>query len=759
MSSNLLVNMNFDRSKLCAAVLGTLFTLQPIGAIAETDESSPNREESSEYQKKSSGDESLLPAKEAVLQTIKVKSSKNKPKKVNVGKVDQKLREIPQSITVISHERIEEQGLTSLDNVMMQTTGVTREELWLNNNYTSRGLQITNIRYDGSAASTIQDGNNSLDTAQFDSVALLRGADGLFGAGEAGGVINLTFKRPKADRQVTASVSGGQWNNYRTELDATDSLGFDGALRGRVVGVFEDKDHFYKPSHNRREMIYAALEGDLTPDTVLFAGVSYQKDRNKGFNASLPRYSDGTDIGLPRSTSAGAPWGWIERENKAVFAILEHQLTPDWKVKLNVRNNKNDGRINGAEIEDAVDPSTLQGASWWRYQDKTGISEFTADLNLQGSFDAFDQHHDLILGVDTASYKKNYAQNWTKYGDADIFNRVAPPELDYPPADWDTLTRNTTKTTSAYGSIRIRPMTDLSVILGGRYKLKEDVTSTNLKTNIQGKYEGDKQFTPYYGIIYDVSPQTSLYASLAKIYQSQSQYLAGPPPTSPEDIRFIDPATGKSLEFGIKTDLLKDRLSGSLAFYRIAKKGKASYDPSYSFASVSNSYCCYIGDGNLKSQGLDVELNGKVTPELEVSVGYTYNQNEDKQDSNAKFNTVTPKHLLKLWSNYKFKEQLQGFSLGGGVIAQSKSYKSGSVQLYNPASGKHDGAWVDYEFDQKAYAVWSMQAAYQLDPHWTVSANLNNVFDKTYYSTIGTSGYGNFYGEPRNFMLTLRAKY
>ena len=123
------------------------------------------------------------------------------PKAVEVGKVAQTLREIPQSVTVVTRQRMDDQALRTLDDVMQQTTGVTREETWLDTAYLSRGLQITNIRYDGGAAGSTRSGSRSLDMAQFDSVSLLRGADGLFGAGEAGGVINFTYKRvgPAAD--------------------------------------------------------------------------------------------------------------------------------------------------------------------------------------------------------------------------------------------------------------------------------------------------------------------------------------------------------------------------------------------------------------------------------------------------------------------------------------------------------------------------------------------------------------------------------
>ncbi|ENX63814.1 hypothetical protein F885_00558 [Acinetobacter higginsii] len=272
------------------------------------------------------------------LPTISIKAASQNM--TNVGKQAQNIKDVPQSVTVMSRQRLDEQGLKTLDDVMVQTTGVTREQLWLNNNYSARGLKIENIRYDGGSTSSLEDRSNSADMAQYDAVEVLRGADGLFGAGEAGGVINLTSKRPKAETEINGSISAGSWNNYRGEFDATGSLTEDQSVKGRLVTVFQDRDFFYKPTQSRREMVYGALSFDLLPETTLFTGVSYQKDKVDAFNASLPRWEDGADLHLPRSTTMGAPWGWIERKNTSFFANLQHQINDDWKTQLNVRHKE-----------------------------------------------------------------------------------------------------------------------------------------------------------------------------------------------------------------------------------------------------------------------------------------------------------------------------------------------------------------------------------------------------------------------------------
>ncbi|WP_234623264.1 TonB-dependent receptor [Acinetobacter guillouiae] len=98
-------------------------------------------------------------------------------------------------------------------------------------------------------------------------------------------------------------------------------------------------------------------------------------------------------------------------------------------------------------------------------------------------------------------------------------------------------------------------------------------------------------------------------------------------------------------------------------------------------------------------------------------------------------------------------------AIGGDVVAQSKTYAVGSVRAFNPATQEFDGAWKSIELVQPNYAVWSACIAYDINPQLNIALNLNNIFDKNYYSTIGYPGYGNFYCEPRNFLLTLKASY
>jgi outer-membrane receptor for ferric coprogen and ferric-rhodotorulic acid len=104
-----------------------------------------------------------------------------------------------------------------------------------------------------------------------------------------------------------------------------------------------------------------------------------------------------------------------------------------------------------------------------------------------------------------------------------------------------------------------------------------------------------------------------------------------------------------------------------------------------------------------------------------------------------------PRHLLRVWADYALTGALERVTLGAGVNAQSSNYR------VSPISGN--------DVSQAGYAVWNGRIGYRIDDTWSVALNGNNLFDKRYYASIGTEGFGNFYGEPRNVVMSLKADF
>jgi outer membrane receptor for ferric coprogen and ferric-rhodotorulic acid len=225
----------------------------------------------------------------------------------------------------------------------------------------------------------------------------------------------------------------------------------------------------------------------------------------------------------------------------------------------------------------------------------------------------------------------------------------------------------------------------------------------------------------------------------------------------------LDPTTSKNYEIGLKGQSFDGRMNTSFAIYRIEQDNTAVYDENgiNNGPPGTDATCCYVNAGEVVSQGFDAEISGEVASGLQLMAGYTYNHlaAKDSEESRSTFEGVTPKHLLKVWGTYQLPGTLQDWKVGLGAISQSATSKRGSVTPFNPTSGQFDGDPVDYKFRQSGYTLWSASMDYQIDKNWSATLNANNLFDKKYYSTVGTSAYNNFYGDPRNFMLSVRSQF
>jgi len=185
-------------------------------------------------------------------------------------------------------------------------------------------------------------------------------------------------------------------------------------------------------------------------------------------------------------------------------------------------------------------------------------------------------------------------------------------------------------------------------------------------------------------------------------------------------------------------------LATSLAWFDLRDKNRAYLDPD---APPGTPY--YLNAGEIKSTGWEMEISGKPMRGLDVMAGYTYLSTrclKDATNEGKPYSIFSPRHQLKLWSNYRFGGDsfLGRVSIGLGMQAQGAAQSTRGQRDLIVNSG---------------YAVFNGRIAYEIDRHYSLSLNVNNVFDRKYYASVGTTNTYNFYGEPRSFMLTLRASY
>ncbi len=695
--------------------------------------------------------------------------------RVSLGK-GQDVREVPQSISVVTRQRIEDQALGSVGEVMQQTTGVTVDYSGAGGlggsatKFLSRGFEIGNVQIDGASVDAFSQQLFDPNLAMYDSVQVVRGANGLFsGNGEPGGAINLVRKRPTLDKQLQASAALGSWNRKQLELDAAGPLNADGSVRGRAVIAHTDREFFYRAADSKNSLLYGIVEADLSRSTKLSLGASYDKLASTPWREGLPRAANGDDLHLPRRTALMAGWGHYDKTAKELFAQLDQALAGGWKAKLqlNYQNVDSDSRL--ANLTGTVDPATGEGAEWTGFSNDFRSKKKSLDLNASGPFTLLGRTHQLLIGADWTRVSDDQDTYYSEMGDPGPSTNIYgfdPGKV--PPALGERMTRSypgygaTQK--GLYGRINLSLTDKLTAIAGGRYASYAYNTpyanynpDGSIRSSGRSYYSESGIFTPYAGLVYDLSERWTAYGSVSEIHKSQANNLQGPLPGTP-----LDPIQGRNLELGLKGELADGKLNTALALYRIERTGQAARDPRYPNTNVGDLglTCCYIAQGKIVSQGVDTEISGQIARGWNLFAGYTYNHNRNKTDpSQLVYSSITPKHLFKLWSTYQLPGELSPWTLGGGLTLQSSTYVSGTANSYNPVSGKFDGASVPFQFTQAGYAVWNASVQYRINRNWSATLNVNNLFDKTYYKTVGTSGGGNWYGDPRNAMLTLRGAF
>ncbi|WP_438281537.1 TonB-dependent siderophore receptor [Pseudomonas alabamensis] len=693
------------------------------------------------------------------------------------SKTPTSIRQTPQSVSVVTAQLIEDQHMTDLSEAMKMTPGITvQKSNYRLSQFYSRGFKIENIQIDGAAPMALGTtsgsfySNKTYDLAEFDHVEILRGSSGLFGGtGDPGGIINLVRKRPLDHFQLNVESAAGSWDNYRQQVDVTGPLAFDGKLRGRLVASYTDRQTFQDYQSTEKPLVYGVLEADITPSTMLTLGGRYERIHENGTGGDLPRYSTGADLGLKRSTNLTTDWAFLDGRSQEIFAKVDHDLSEDWHVNVTYTQTQEGGYSKVAAPFGAIDPTTLTGSTWTGSSSAYQSEQNLWDVNLSGKFDLFGQTHELIVGADY----QNIESRWQGHNDfpgqggpVNVFDPASTPWAYEPTTkNWvNDYHPNSQTQYGLYSTLRLRLADPLHLIVGARaqrYKFHQvfEYNTPDVQERAEVRMREPTKVVPFGGVVYDLNDQWSTYASYSEIFKPQQNMQAGPLPGSS-----IEPMTGKTYEIGIKGELLEGRVNTSAALYYTTRENEAISDPNYPWTSTAfGGSCCYLTQGKVISKGIDLEVSGELMPDWMLIAGYSYNYNKNRTE-NASFSSITPKHSGKLWSTYKFSGSLSDLTVGGGVNIQSATYVSGTANRLDGQGNvvvNADGfaVGVPYKYSQSGYAIWSAMAKYQLDDHWSLTYNLNNAFDKTYYQTVGSSLFGNYYGEPRNHMFTLRGEF
>ncbi|ALX85025.1 amino acid ABC transporter substrate-binding protein [Achromobacter denitrificans] len=654
-----------------------------------------------------------------------------------LGKLPLSVRETPQSISVIGQEQIRQQNLHTLDDVMRHATGITvQPHHHLTTAYFARGFQIESFEQDGVPAMMGNRAAAPEDMAIYERVEILRGANGLLhGAGNPSATVNLVRKRGQRQFAFGGELSAGSWDNYRAEVDLGGPLNDSGRVRGRVVGVMADRGFFYESANEKTGLFYGTAEVDLGPDTVLSAGLLHSRVRSHPppSMGGLPRYKDGAPIGLRRSVnleSAGSRSDW---NTTRVFADLDHRFGQGWRARLSVDHLRSGSEMKYLTVNGGIDRATGLGAKLSGGGIKYDNSQTSVDAYVSGPVELFGRRHELLFGANSlrTSYENLNADVTSAQLNMpmDVFHWHPRDVPDYDIGPYKSAGINRDREQGVYGMGRFSLADPLTLVLGARMDWSRlEAPKASQRTNAK--------FTPYGGLIVDLDRQWSLYGSYAQVFMPQIDQLD-------RDGQPLDPVTGTNTEAGVKGELMDGALNVSLALFQIQQKNRGQADPSVVCAGRR---CPSVAGGEVRSRGFEAEAAGAITPYWTVAAGYTFNTTKymvDTRASGQTYASFTPRHIFRLWTEYALPALERRLSVGGGVQVQSG--------FYNVAR--------TITLRQGGYALADMRVAYRVDKHVTVALNANNLFDRVYYQRLNDASWTNYYGEPRNFMLTVRAEY
>ncbi len=645
-------------------------------------------------------------------------------------------RETPQSISVVTRQAMDDFNLKSIDDVMRHTPGITVAAYDSERtSYFSRGFAIQNFQYDG--IPILQDaqyssGHTLTDTVIYDRVEILKGATGLLtGAGGPGGTINMVRKKPTSEFKGYIDLGAGSWDNYRSEVDVSGPLTESGNVRGRAVAAYQDKHSFLDHYQRKTNVYYGILEFDLAPDTLLTVGGDYQDSDPQGssWSGSASLYdSAGNRISTSRSFNNGAKYSKWAQYTRTGFATLEHTFDNGWVGKAQYNH-----QINGykAPLSALLAPNAATGKASLLTRTYNGeTTSDTGDLYATGPFSLFGREHELVVGasVSRSHWLGRDYTNATNYNNShDYFDW----DGDAPKPDRGPQTKRNdelTRQSAQYITGRFSLADDWHLILGTRVNNYEVSGTSQVKDT--GKV------VPYAGLTYDFTENLSAYASFTEIYLPQDDYRD-------RNNKPLEPDEGKNYELGLKGEFFDGRLNASLAYFEVHEKNRPIDDTDY----IPDSYpgLDYASKGTkAKTKGYEAEISGELAPGWQLQAGYTHKIIRDKQGE--KLSTWEPEDQVNIYTSYKLTGALDKLTLGSGVRWQGTGWK---VLTNNYATGSQD------KFSQDPLWLVDLMARYQVTENVSASLNVNNIFDKKYYTNIGFYN-SVYYGDPRNIMLSTR---
>ncbi|MFS2034382.1 TonB-dependent siderophore receptor [Polaromonas sp. CT11-55] len=628
-------------------------------------------------------------------------------------KTDTLLSETPQAVTVVTSQQISDQGANNLQDALGYAAGVRSDAYGLDS-------RTDSVRVRGSTPDNYLDGlreaygyytsRTRADPYTLERLEVLRGPSGmLFGAGTAAGVINMVSKRPQAETQREIGVQYGSYGRKQLQVDLTGPLTQDGEWLYRLVALKRSSDTQVDFVPDDRSLVAPSLTWRPSAATSLTLQVLWQKDKSGSTSQFFPW--EGTLLPnpngrLPTNRFIGEPGDYYNSERKTFGWLFEHKFNDGWTVRQNFRisRNENDNRYHYGDFFTAPgswgsDPVAKRRLGRINDSSLTRNRITALDTHAEGHFSTGAVQHTLLLGADFARHRENV---WSGATVSEI-DAYAPVYGNLLVPDRTALPRTTQRQTGLYVQDQMK---------WGHWIVTAGLRHDKAVAGADGSAEEEsKATTKRLGLMYAFPSGWSPYVSYSESFTPQAAIKG----------QVFKPLRGEQWELGLKYEPAGRALAFSAALYDLREKNQIASPMPDTYTQV----------GATRTKGLELEVKGPLTPNLELVAHYNYTE-LDKQLEGL------PKHQASAWAKYRFSiAGVNGFSAGAGVRWMG---------AFNDRQGGGNGPHIP------SAALLDLMFAYDTGD-WRYAVNINNATDKTYFSTCLARG-DCWYGARRNVVAS-----
>jgi len=638
---------------------------------------------------------------------------------------DVPLENLPQAVQVISLETIKEIGAVKLNDILDIATGVARQNsfggLW--DGFAIRGFAgdlnlPSGYLVNGFGARGF---GGVRDTSSIEKMEVLKGpGSALFGRGEPGGTVSITTLRPQFQTQGSGTLTAGSDQFLRGEADFTTPINESVAVR--INGAYEDADSFRDTVHTKREFVSPSILARVGKDTSLWYELEASRQEIP-FDRGVVAARDGTLGIVPVSRYLGEPGdGPTVAKVTGHQAELQHILARDWVLLIGgaYRSTDLNGIGQNPELAVARQPYYVDGQTLSRQRRFTSYStdDFVGRAEISGSFKTSTMVHHILAGADYNDFQIDRLQtryrppafNGQSLAVMNAVNIFAPVYGNAPAANQNVF--NDTEKDKSYG-IYLTDQIDLTqafmLRLGARYDWFKQSIENRLAT-LPPPNQDVTAFSPQVGLSYKATEAINVYTMYSKGFRPNTGFDVNRNPFEPEKTT--------SYEVGAKYTSPDGNIAGTIAAFKMKKTNVLTADPVNAGQSIA------IGEA--ESKGIEVDFSARLPGDLQVLLSYAYT------DAYAASGVLDPdfarlvsagdplinipKHNGNLLLLKDINLDGHRLTLGGGVKYVSSRLGETGTHFFLPS-----------------YTLVRLLASYQITQKFSVSAEVNNLFDKEYY--------------------------